>query len=255
MVLVGQDHMNLSAYSEGIQEDIWRAYPALDVVVTLTESDRAAYVQRLPDRPRFERIPNAARDMGPRRADLDAKLIVSAGRMTRQKGYDLLIPAFEQVLAKHPDWRLRIYGAGRERGNLRQMINERGLKDLIRLPKPVQDLGPELERAAIYVLSSRFEGLPLVLIEAMSKGLAVVSTDCPTGPRDIIEDRRNGLLVAFKDVDALAAGMLELIEDGDLRRRCAAAGIETARAYAPATVGAAWDALLAEVWSERFPGR
>jgi glycosyltransferase involved in cell wall biosynthesis len=159
------------------------------------------------------------------------------------------------VLAKHPDWRLRIYGAGRERGNLRQMINERGLKDLIRLPKPVQDLGPELERAAIYVLSSRFEGLPLVLIEAMSKGLAVVSTDCPTGPGDIIEDRRNGLLVRFKDVDALAAGMLELIEDGDLRRRCAAAGIETARAYAPATVGAAWDALLAEVWSERFPGR
>jgi glycosyltransferase involved in cell wall biosynthesis len=104
-----------------------------------------------------------------------------------------------------------------------------------------------MERASIYALSSRFEGFPLVLLEAMGKGMAPVAFDCPTGPADIIDDHRNGLLVPFKDVAALGAALLEMIEDEELRRRCGAAAVETARSYTMEAVGPMWDRLLADL--------
>jgi glycosyltransferase involved in cell wall biosynthesis len=109
----------------------------------------------------------------------------------------------------------------------------------------------EMERASIYVLSSRFEGLPLVLLEAMSKGMAVVSFDCPTGPGEVVDDYRNGILVPARDVEALSAGMLELVDDEELRRRCAAAAVETARGFTMDQVGPMWEALLRDLWEER----
>jgi glycosyltransferase involved in cell wall biosynthesis len=251
LITIGQDHMNFTAYSEALRASMLRAYPRLDAVVLLTERDRASYPQLDGGSVRVEQIPNAVRDMGPQMADLDAKLVISAGRLTRQKGYDLLIPAFGQVVERHPEWRLRIFGAGWRRPALRKMIKKRGLDDVVTLDPPAKDLGAEMEVASVYALSSRFEGLPLVLLEAMSKGMAVLGTDCPTGPAELIEHRRNGILVQMGDVDALARGLLELIEDADLRRSCAAAAIETAREYAPAAVGARWETLLAELWAAR----
>jgi glycosyltransferase involved in cell wall biosynthesis len=251
MVLVGQDNMNLTAYSEALRASMLRRYPGLDAVVLLTERDRLFYRERFGDRVRLEQIPNAVRDMGPNRADLDAKVVISAGRLTGQKGYDLLIPAFEQLLPRHPDWRLRIFGAGRAHPRLTRMIKKRGLGDAVILAPPAADLGAEMDRASVFALSSRFEGMPLVLLEAMSKGMAIVATDCPTGPAELIEDHRNGLLVATQDVDALAGGLRELIEDAELRRRLAVAAVETARGYGMQAVGERWDALLDELWAAR----
>ena len=151
------------------------------------------------------------------------------GRFEYQKGYDMLIEAFAQVHAKHPDWELRICGHGKLRPQFEQAIAEHGLGDVVELPGPSEDLPGEMEQASIYALSSRFEGFPLVLLEAMGKGMGVVAFDCPTGPRDIVEDRRNGILVPPKDPDAFAAGLLALIEDEELRRRCGAAAAETAQ--------------------------
>jgi glycosyltransferase involved in cell wall biosynthesis len=173
------------------------------------------------------------------------------GRLTPQKGYDLLIPAFARVAASYPDWRLRICGSGPQREELEDMIRERRLEEVIELHGPARDFGAEIERASLFVLSSRFEGLPLVLLEAMSKGMGIVSFDCPTGPADVIDDHRNGILVAPGDIDALAAGILELIEDGELRRRCAAAAIDTARGYRPAAIGPRWEALFGELRQAR----
>ena len=101
------------------------------------------------------------------------------------------------------------------------------------------------------MLSSRFEGFPLVLIEAMSKGMAVVAFDCPTGPRDIVDDHENGLLIPHKDVPALTAGILEMIEDEELRRRCGAAAVDAARDYTMAAIGPRWDAMLQELVQAR----
>ena len=94
-----------------------------------------------------------------------------------------------------------------------------------------------MAQASVYALSSRFEGFPLVLVEAMSKGMACVAFDCPTGPADIIDDHRNGLLVPAKDVEGLTAALMEMVEDEELRRRCGDAAIETAREYTMAAIG------------------
>jgi glycosyltransferase involved in cell wall biosynthesis len=252
LITIGLEQMNLGSHRASLRKAMLQRYPRLDVLAVLTEADRRSYGERLDGTLRLERIPNTVRDdMGPARADLDAKTIITAGRFTRQKGYDLLIPAYAQVAAEHPDWRLRIFGRGDVRPQLEALIEEHGLGGVVSLEGPATDLAAEMEQASMYVLSSRFEGLPLVLLEAMSKGMAVVSFDCPTGPADVVEDHRNGILVPPQDVDALAAGMRELIEDSELRRRCAAAAVETASGFTMDAVGPQWEALLQDLWRER----
>jgi glycosyltransferase involved in cell wall biosynthesis len=247
LTLIGQEHMNLPEHPKELRKAMPRKYPGLDVLAVLTEGDRAAYEKHLGASIPVVRIPNTIREMGTAKADLSSKTVLAAGRLTPQKGYDMLIPAFAQVAAKHPDWRLRICGDGPRQEQLEGLIAEHGLEDAVTLAGPSKDLGGEMATASMFVLSSRFEGLPLVLLEAMGQGMAIVSFDCPTGPADVVEDHRNGLLIPPRDVDGLAAGMLELIEDDDLRRRCAAGAIETAREYSMDTVGPQWEKLLREL--------
>ncbi|HWM12363.1 MAG TPA: glycosyltransferase, partial [Solirubrobacteraceae bacterium] len=123
----------------------------------------------------------------------------------------------------------------------------RALGDRVELAGAAPDLGAELAKASVFVLSSRREGYPLVLLEAMSKGLAVAAFDCPTGPRDIVVDRENGMIVPPKDPEAFAEGLLALIEDEELRRRCGAAAAVTARDYTIEAIGPRWEALFREL--------
>jgi glycosyltransferase involved in cell wall biosynthesis len=250
-ITIGQEHMHLRHHHPALQEAMERLYPKLGGLTVLTEQDLHVYEEHFGGRIRLARIPNTVREMEGPKADLGATRVLAAGRLTRQKGYDLLIDAFARVAARHPGWRLRICGAGPERSNLEAMIAARGLQGAIELRGPARDLGAEMAHASLFVLSSRWEGLPLVLLEAMSKGMGIVSFDCPTGPADAISDHRNGILVAPADVEALAAGMLELIEDEDLRRRCAAAAVETARGYTIEAIGPRWEALLLELRRDR----
>jgi glycosyltransferase involved in cell wall biosynthesis len=214
--------------------------------VTLTEGDLRDYAERVAD-VRLASIPNSFSEMGGGKARLAGKTVLSAGRLRRQKGFDLLIRAFGPVAAAHPDWRLRICGRGRLRKDLQRLIDEEGLSDVVTLAGQAKHLGREMESASMFVLSSRFEGFPLILLEAMSKGLPVVSFDCPTGPREVIDNRRNGILVADGDVDALAAGMREVIADAEFRERLAAASVETVQAYSMQAIGPRWGALLDEL--------
>jgi glycosyltransferase involved in cell wall biosynthesis len=177
--------------------------------------------------------------------------VLAAGRLTPQKGYDMLIPAWRVVARERPDWKLLILGRGQKRDNLMRYIGEHGLDGKVTIGPASNDLAGEMERASIYALSSRFEGFPLVLLEAMGKGMAPVAFDCPTGPADIIDDHRNGLLVPFKDIAALGAALLEMIEDEELRRACGAAAVETARGYTMEAVGPMWDRLLADLHATR----
>jgi glycosyltransferase involved in cell wall biosynthesis len=244
LVTLGLEQVNLGAWSPRLQAAMVRCYPRLDALVTLTEQDQRAYAELLGGRPRIERIPNTARPLGGPRPDLAARRVVAAGRLAPQKGFDLLIAAFGEVVADHPDWKLRILGSGDRRAELQAMIDARGLADSVELAGATSDIGPELAQASIFALSSRREGFPLVLVEAMSKGLAVVSFACPTGPRDLIEDHANGILVPPRDTAAFAAALRELIEDEPLRRRLGAAAATTASAYDMDAVGPRWEALL-----------
>jgi glycosyltransferase involved in cell wall biosynthesis len=250
VITVGQEHMHLHNHGRGIRRSARRRYPELDALVLLTERDREGYRAFLGDRLRLEVIPNAARPLGGPDADLASKTVLAAGRFRRQKGYDLLLQSWAQVAAAHPDWRLRLCGGGEDRKALAAQVQELGIGDSVTMEPPV-DMAEAMSNAAIFALSSRAEGLPLTLLEAMSKRMGIVSFDCPTGPREVVVDHRNGLLIPALDVDAFAAGLRELIEDPDLLRRCADAAAETMESYTPAGIGARWDALLADLWRER----
>jgi glycosyltransferase involved in cell wall biosynthesis len=252
LITVGLEQMNLGSHAKNLRRAMIRRYRDLDALAVLTDQDRAAYEKALDgSAPPMWRLPNTVRAIEPPRADLSAKRIFAAGRYTPQKGYDLLIHAWAPVAREHPDWELKICGNGHTKARLQARIDEEGIGSQATLAGPTDDVPGEMARASIYALSSRFEGFPLVLVEAMSKGMACVAFDCPTGPADIIDDHRNGLLVPAKDVEALSAALLEMVEDEELRRRCGDAALETARDYTMAAIGPKWDEMLQALLQQR----
>jgi glycosyltransferase involved in cell wall biosynthesis len=230
-----------------LQADIRRHCGALDAVVVLTETDQRAYREALPPTARVECIPNALPGLGGAPSDLAGKVVLAAGRLSWQKGFDRLIRAFQHVAPLEPEWVLRICGTGRHQERLQRRIDSAGLSERVCLVGAVDDLAAEMERASLFVLSSRFEGFPLVLIEAMSKGLPLVAFDCLTGPADIVENGRVGYLVPEGDCQALGEAILELIRDEPKRRRFGAEAFERARQYDISVIGVRWDRLLADL--------
>jgi GalNAc-alpha-(1->4)-GalNAc-alpha-(1->3)-diNAcBac-PP-undecaprenol alpha-1,4-N-acetyl-D-galactosaminyltransferase len=152
---------------------------------------------------------------------LSAPSLIAIGRLAPQKGFDLLIEAFDRVQAKYPDWQLTILGEGSSRSELEDLRAQLQLKDRVHLPGLVSNVQDYLQQADLFVMSSRFEGFPMALCEAMASGLPVLSADCLSGPRDIIDHGVNGVLVATEDVDALAAGLDALMSDPAKRQQLA----------------------------------
>jgi glycosyltransferase involved in cell wall biosynthesis len=251
LVLVGQEHMHLNVHSDALQEAMAREYRKLSVLSVLTARDRRSYRKHLDQKVPVVRIPNAVRDPGGARADLSSKTVLAAGRLARQKGYDRLIKAWDIVAPQHPDWTLRICGVGPKRWLLERMIADLELEGSVTLAGAAQDLDAEMVRASIFVLSSRWEGLPLAMLEAMSVGMAVVSFDCPTGPADLIDDHENGLLIRPRTIANLAAGLGEMMSDEGLRRRCGAAAVETTREYSMDLLGPRWETALERAWDRK----
>ncbi len=247
VVLVAQEHNSIGSLVGDMRREVGEAYRGCDCVVLLTERDRLAYEQLLQGaRARVVAIPNAVTRLTgvPLPAQQRRQVVVAAGRLMPQKGFDLLVQAFGQVSRARPDWRLEIYGEGAERSRLAAQIDAAGLSDVISLAGATRLLGEVLAASAVYVLSSRWEGMPMVVLEAMSKGTAVVAYDCPTGPRELIEDGQDGLLVPPEDVDALARALLRVIDDEDLRARLGAAAVRAAERYDLEVVGRTWRQLL-----------
>lgn len=252
VITIGQEHVALRTQPEAIQELIKWRYRRLDALVTLTKADLEDYREALPKKPRrLTRIPNAVPPMTGDVAKLDAKVAVAVGRMTRIKGFHRLITAWEEVARSHPDWKLRIFGAGPQEENLRAQVTEAGLDGIVELPGATGDVGAELEKASIFVLSSRHEGFPMTILEAMAKGLAIVSFNSPHGPKEMIRSGRNGILVKPRTNANLAAAIERVIEDEPLRRSLAEGGLLTARRYDPDVIGARWDTLIAELLARR----
>jgi glycosyltransferase involved in cell wall biosynthesis len=247
LAAIGQEHMNLERKRPAAHEAIRRHYRRLDAIAVLTNADRNAYERFLGDGVRVVTIPNPVPALRGPRAQLTAPVALTAGRLTWQKGYDRLIPVFAEVARQEPDWTLRICGSGDQEPRLRELIVEHDASDHVLLLGRVRYIARHMECASLFVMTSRFEGFPMALLEAMSKGLPAVSFDTPTGPAEIIEDGRTGFLVPDGDVDALREAMLELIRDEPKRRRFGAAAAERAAAFGIDEVGARWEHLLAEV--------
>ena len=200
-----------------------RVYRRAACVVALTETS-ADYLRTFSGH--VSVIPSA---IGPppfssdRSTASDAKTIVGAGRLESEKGFDRLLNAFAQSTADHPTWRLVIYGDGSQRENLLRQADKLGILDRFQLPGWVQPLAEDLSKATLFCLSSRYEGFPSVLLEAMSMGVPSLSVDCESGPRAIILHGRNGFLVE-SSVRGMADGISRMITHVKEREAMATVG-------------------------------
>jgi glycosyltransferase involved in cell wall biosynthesis len=170
--------------------------------------------------------------------------IVAMGRLVRHKGFDLLLQAFALVAPQFAGASLTIYGEGPERDALQAHARRLGLVDRVSFPGRVQNAAEALAAASLFVLSSRYEGFPNVLTEAMSLARPVVAFDCPSGPAEIIRHELDGLLVPAEDVQALAAAMTRVLSDAELRKRIALRAAEVNERFSQQRVLEQWLRVL-----------
>lgn len=147
------------------------------------------------------------------------KTITSMGRLEFQKGQDIMIKAFNKIATKFPEYKLIIFGEGGKRSELEKLIQDLGLQNKVILPGSNNEAIKEVAKSQIFLLTSRFEGMPNALLEAMAIGIPSISTDCEMGPSELIIDNKNGFLVPVDDIDALADKMELLLSDEKLRNR------------------------------------
>lgn len=197
-------------------------------------------------RPKVRVIPNPV-PPGPlklTRSFEGRKQLVAMGRLSREKGFDLLLQAFARLAPRHPDWDLTIWGEGALKEQLTQQRDDLGLTDRVGIPGSTRTPREQLAASDIFVLSSRYEGFPNVLCEAMATGLPVVAFDCPFGPGEIIRNGVDGMLVPTGDVDALVAELDRLMSNEALRDRLGAEAVSIVERYSLANIAAQWEALL-----------
>ncbi len=215
----------------------------LDRLVVLTEKSRQSW----PELSNVVVIPDPLPFDVSLISDLKVKRVVTIGRYAYQKGYDLLLRAWSLVEKQCPDWQLVIFGMG-DISYYRKLMKRLSIdSQRCFLNGPVDDAVKEYQNSSIFVLSSRFEGFGLVLIEAMSCGLPVVSFSCPCGPDEIIKDGQDGLLVPEGDVSALAEKLKQLMSDGDLRARLSLHAQQTASQYKMDNIAKKWKTLFDEL--------
>jgi len=178
------------------------------------------------------------------------KHLLAVGQLYPVKGFDLLLKAFAYVAPRHPQWNLVILGEGSERHTLTQLAQDLGIETRVIFPGKVSPIAAYYPLFDGFVLSSRFEGFPNALLEAMSHGLPVVSFACDSGPADIITHGQDGLLVPPQDISAMGQALDTLMGDAALRQRLGEQAAQVNTRYALSVIMAQWEALLAQVTQE-----
>ena len=221
-------------------QSLIRNLKRLDRLVVLTEKSKAAW----PELSNVVVIPDPLPFTVDEKSSLQSKRVITIGRYTYQKGYDMLLKAWSLVEKKHPDWSLAIYGMG-DRKPFEDQMHTLGLDEKqIELNGPIDDVSREYLNSSIFVLTSRFEGFGLVIIEAMSCGVPVVTFSCKMGPDEIISNGKDGYLVPVGDVKGLANQLCSLIENQELRNQFSKAAYVNSQRYSIDKVANQWKCLF-----------
>lgn len=214
-----------------------------DRFVVLTEEDRGYWG----DLDNIQVIPNARTFVLDRPAELKEKRVIAVGRYCYQKALDRLIDAWNIICQSVDDWKLHLVGDGEDRASLQTQIDRLGLSDKIILGRAETDMKSVYANSSILALSSRYEGLAMVLLEAQAAGLPIVSFECKCGPKDVITDGGDGYLVEDGNVGLLAEKLLELINNEELRRKMGAEAYKNSERFSEERVMAQWVELFNEV--------
>jgi glycosyltransferase involved in cell wall biosynthesis len=224
-------------------------YPRASFIVVQTSA--ALDILEPPLRVRGRSIPNpvvvvstGSRPPNSCKQGSTGKRVIAMGRLADQKGFDMLINAFGQIAARHPEWTLVIYGEGGERQRLEALVEVRGLGGKVRLPGSTNIPHEMMCHSDLFVLSSRYEGYPNVLCEAMACGLPVISFDCPNGPAEIIRNAVDGVLVPNNDEMALAAALERLMDNEEERLNLATRAPEILERLSITKVAGLWEELI-----------
>ncbi|NLS07807.1 glycosyltransferase family 4 protein [Rhizobium sp. P32RR-XVIII] len=220
-----------------------KLYPRAFCLVTMTHGALGYFPDDIRQKARV--IPNAV-DLPTNWTDRrTGRTLTAVGRLTHQKGFDLLLQAFSKVADRHQEWKLVIWGEGEERGRLQTLCATLGLKRRVEMPGVTSSPGQWIETADVFVLSSRYEGWGIVLLEAMAAGIPVVSFECKWGPGEMVTDQHDGILVEPENVDALADALDLVLRDSTLREKLAENAMSSAKSYSQERVLQAWDDLVA----------
>jgi glycosyltransferase involved in cell wall biosynthesis len=227
---------------------LYRYIRKCDAVVALTEQDMRSW-QSIIKSFAIPNLLNAYPSVLPEQKK--QKTIIVVGRFNYQKGFDLLIQAWISVHRKYPDWHIHLYGEGEDEGLLRDYIRAYHLGTSFVIHPPTSDIMNKYMESDFYVMSSRFEGFGLVLIEAMACGIPCVSFDCPHGPSDIIKDGEDGVLVENGNVEQLAEKMCWMIEHEEERKEMGRKARENVKRYLPENIIPQWEHLFEKLVAEK----
>ena len=217
-------------------------------IVVLTEQDKN---ENWENNKKIIAIPNPIKSLPYKTSTIENKKVIAAGRLTHQKNFASLIRAWNSVVKNHPDWSLEIYGDGAEYNNLLTLISNLKLEKHVFLKGHSYNILEEMANASIFTLTSAFEGFGLVIVEAMSCGLPVISYNCPCGPKDIISDGTDGFLVPLNDEQCLAEKINLLIENEALRKQMSEAALIKSQKFTAKEVISIWMNLFNTLKNEK----
>ncbi|NVN19316.1 glycosyltransferase [Muricauda sp. HICW] len=178
---------------------------------------------------------------------LNNKIVIAVGKQSFQKGYDRLVKSWKDVEEKFPEWKLHIYGSEDPSKKIEKDIEKLNLSDSIKLFKPVKNIKEKFIESSVHVLSSRYEGFGMVIIEAMACGVPSVSFDCPYGPSDIIEDGKNGFLIPNGDIKALGQSLIDIIGNSEKRKKMGVYAFKSVDKFQMSVIGEKWNDLFEQL--------